>query len=162
MHVSFGPQNSAGQAHSALAATTSPLKPLAGVKRTDEKSTESLNILRKKGYKILYNLCYTLFKFIIHFQKEMNNTLYHYLSVGIVTGYGLGGRVFNPGRGKIFLFSPRSKLALEPTLPPIQWVPRAIFSEVKQPKPDADHLPPSIAEVQNGGSIPPLPYMSLW
>jgi hypothetical protein len=26
----------------------------------------------------------------------------------------------------------------------------------------ADHLPPSIAEVKKGGTIPPLPHMSSW
>jgi hypothetical protein len=38
-------------------------------------------------------------------------------SFSIVTGYGL--------EGKIYFFSIASRLALEPTQPPIQWVPGA-------------------------------------
>jgi hypothetical protein len=42
-------------------------------------------------------------------------------SVGIATGYGLDGQDLNPSRGKIFLLSTKSRLALGPTHPPIQW-----------------------------------------
>jgi hypothetical protein len=34
--------------------------------------------------------------------------------------------------------------------------------KVKRSGRDADHSPLSIAEVKNGGTIPPLPYMSSW
>jgi hypothetical protein len=83
-------------------------------------------------------------------------------SVSIVMGCGLDGRGLNPGRGMIFLLSTASRLALGPTQPPIQWLPGAISQEVKRPVREADHLPPSSAEVKNGGARPPLPHMSSW
>jgi hypothetical protein len=44
-------------------------------------------------------------------------------SVGIATGYGLDVWGSIPGKGKIFVFSTASKLALWSSQPPIQWVP---------------------------------------
>jgi hypothetical protein len=38
----------------------------------------------------------------------------------------------------------------------------AISQEVKQAECEANHSPPSSAEVSNGGTIPPLPRMSSW
>jgi hypothetical protein len=40
---------------------------------------------------------------------------------------------------------------------PIQWVPG-----IKRQGREADRSPPSSAEVNNGGAIPPLPHMSSW
>jgi len=37
---------------------------------------------------------------------------------------------------------------LGPTQPPIQWVPGALFLEVKRPGREADHSPPPSAEVK--------------
>jgi hypothetical protein len=85
------------------------------------------------------------------------------ISVGIVTGYGLQyGWGSDPYRGKSFLFPTRSRPALGPAQPPIQWVPEAISLGVKRPGREPDHSPPSSAEVKNGGAIPPFPHMSLW
>jgi hypothetical protein len=67
--------------------------------------------------------------------KESRNS-----SVGIVLGYGLDDR------GSLFITA--SRTALEPTQPPIQWVPGGSFSGVKGPGHEADHSPPSNAEVK--------------
>jgi hypothetical protein len=67
-------------------------------------------------------------------------------SVGIATGYGLEGRevgVRVPVRSRIF-FSP----AIGPTQPPIQWVSEAVSSGIKRPGREADHSPPTSAEVK--------------
>jgi hypothetical protein len=63
-------------------------------------------------------------------------------SVGIETGYGRDCRISIRGRGKNFLFSVASKPSLEPTQSPIQWLPG-----VKRPWREADHSPPTTAEV---------------
>jgi hypothetical protein len=52
----------------------------------------------------------------------------------------------------IFLFTTASRTALEPTQPPIQWVPATVSLGVKQPERDADHSPPSSSEVKNAWS----------
>jgi hypothetical protein len=54
-------------------------------------------------------------------------------------GYRLDVRGSNPGRGKIFLFSTPSRLALEPTQHSAQWVLGAISPGVKWPGREADH-----------------------
>jgi hypothetical protein len=48
----------------------------------------------------------------------------------------------------IFLFTTASRMALGPTQPPIQWVPGALSLEVKRPGHEADHSPPSSAEIK--------------
>jgi hypothetical protein len=48
---------------------------------------------------------------------------------------------------KNFLFSKSSRLALGSTQPPIQWVPGALSARVKRPGREADHSPPTSAEV---------------
>jgi hypothetical protein len=55
---------------------------------------------------------------------------------------------FPPGLG-IFIFTTVSRKALGTTQPPIQWVPGALSLRVKQPGREADHSPPSSAEVRN-------------
>jgi hypothetical protein len=55
-----------------------------------------------------------------------------------------------------------SRPVLGPTQPPIQWVPGALFTGVKRPEREADHLPPSSVEIKKGGAITPLPDTSLW
>jgi hypothetical protein len=71
-------------------------------------------------------------------------------SVGIALGYGLddrGSRVRFPAGLGIFLFTTASRTALGPTQPPIQWIPGALSLGVKWPGGEADHSPPSSAEV---------------
>jgi hypothetical protein len=47
--------------------------------------------------------------------------------------------------------------------PPIQWrVPGVLSQGVEWLGCEADHSPPSIAEVNNDGPMPPLPDTSLW
>jgi hypothetical protein len=58
----------------------------------------------------------------------------------------------------VFLFNTASRMALRPTQPPIQWVPRALFLGVKWLGREADHSPQSRAGGQRmSGAIPPLP-----
>jgi hypothetical protein len=48
----------------------------------------------------------------------------------------------------IFLFTTTFRLALGPTQPPIQWVPRALSLGVKRQGREAGHSPSSSAEVK--------------
>jgi hypothetical protein len=72
-------------------------------------------------------------------------------SVGIALGYGMDDRGsrydYRWGLG-IFLFTTASRTALEPTQPPIRWMPGALSLGVKWPGREADHSPPSSAEVK--------------
>jgi hypothetical protein len=58
------------------------------------------------------------------------------------------------------------KVYIPPTLgltqPPIQWESAALSLGVRRPGPEADHSPPSSAEVKTRGAIPPLPNTSSW
>jgi hypothetical protein len=68
---------------------------------------------------------------------------------GIALGYGLDDRGFESLQGLgIFLFTTASRPALRPTQSPIQWVPGALSLGVKRPRREADHSPPSNAEVK--------------
>jgi hypothetical protein len=57
------------------------------------------------------------------------------------------GVLFLRGLG-IFLFSIASRLALGSTQPPIQWVPGALSLGVRRLGREANHSPPSRAEVK--------------
>jgi hypothetical protein len=73
------------------------------------------------------------------------------------------GRSSSPGRGEIFLYSTASMPDLGPTQPPIQWVPGALSSGVKQPGREADHSTPTSANVKNTWiytSTPPYVFMA--
>jgi hypothetical protein len=48
----------------------------------------------------------------------------------------------------ISLFTTMSRMALGPTQPPIQWVPGALSLGKKRPGREADHLPPSSADIK--------------
>jgi hypothetical protein len=61
----------------------------------------------------------------------------------------------------IFLFTTTSRPALGPTQPPIQWVPGALSLGVKRPGCEADHSPPSVAEVKNAWSYTSTPPVRL-
>jgi hypothetical protein len=52
--------------------------------------------------------------------------------------------------------SKASRPALGPIQPPVQWVPRGLFTEVKRSEREDDHSPPSSADGKNGGAILPL------
>jgi hypothetical protein len=57
-------------------------------------------------------------------------------------------RSSSPNSVKNFLFSKSSRPALGFTQPPIQWVPGALSSGLKQPGREAEHSPPASAEVK--------------
>jgi hypothetical protein len=63
----------------------------------------------------------------------------------------------------IFLFMTMSRRLWGPSSlqPPIQWVPGALFLAVKRPRLEADHSPPSSAEVKNAWSYTSTPPISL-
>jgi hypothetical protein len=74
------------------------------------------------------------------------------------TGWTIGVLGFDsPRRLGIFLFPSASRTALGPTQPPIQWVPGALSLRVKWPGREADHSPPSNAEVKNAWSYTSTP-----
>jgi hypothetical protein len=81
-------------------------------------------------------------------------------SVGTTTGYELDGPVSIPDRGKVFLFFTASRPNLGPTQHHVQLVSEALPPGVKRQRREADHSPPTSAEVKNAGAIPPLPRMS--
>jgi hypothetical protein len=71
---------------------------------------------------------------------------------------------FDSRRGLgIFLFTAVSRTALRPTQPPILllWVPGSISLGVKRPGREADHSPPSSAEVQNAWIYTSIPLIRL-
>jgi hypothetical protein len=81
--------------------------------------------------------------------KSLNKS--HHSSVGMALGYGLndrGSRVQFPAEAGNFLFTTASRTALGPTQPSIQWIPGALSLGVKRPGREADHSPPSTAEVK--------------
>jgi len=67
-------------------------------------------------------------------------------SVGITTRYGLGGRRIEFRWRRDFLHP--SRLALEPTQPPVQWVPDLFPGGKSGPGRGVYHLILSIAEVK--------------
>jgi hypothetical protein len=72
-------------------------------------------------------------------------------SDGVALGYGLdhrGSRVRFPAGAGNFSLHHRVQTALGPTQPPIQWAPGAFSLGVKRPGREADHSPPSSAEVE--------------
>jgi hypothetical protein len=83
----------------------------------------------------------------------MSRALWYEWLSGIALGWGLDDRGFESRQGLgIFLFTTVSRQALEPTQPPIQWVPRALSLGIKWPGREADHSLPSSAEIKNAWS----------
>jgi hypothetical protein len=72
------------------------------------------------------------------------------------------GRVRLPAEARDFLYSTESRQALGPIQPPIQWLQGALSVGVKRPGCEADHSPPSSAEVRNTWSIHQLPHTPSW
>jgi hypothetical protein len=69
----------------------------------------------------------------------------------------------SPGRTKNFLLSTSSRLVLGPTQPPLQWVPGILSPGVKRSGREADHPPPTSAQVKNTWiytSTPPYVFMA--
>jgi hypothetical protein len=81
-------------------------------------------------------------------------------SVGIANSLGAGRKGFDSRQGHdIFLFFITPRQVLEPTQPPIQWMLGAASPGVERQGREADHSPPSSAEVKNvknDGAIPPF------
>jgi hypothetical protein len=79
---------------------------------------------------------------------------------GIALSYRLDDRGFKSQQGLgIFLFITMSRPALRPIQPPIQWISGALSLGVKWLGYEADHSPPSSAEVKNAWiytSTPPV------
>jgi hypothetical protein len=76
--------------------------------------------------------------------------------VSTTMDYGPYGWDLITGRRRDFFHPTVSRPAMMTTQPHIQWVLTALFPAVKRPGREADQLPPSSAEVKNGGAIPQL------
>jgi hypothetical protein len=72
------------------------------------------------------------------------------------------GRSSRTGGGKNFRSSMSSRPALGPTQLPIQWVPGALSLWVKRPGREADHSPPTSAEVKKTWVYMSTPHTSSW
>jgi hypothetical protein len=81
-------------------------------------------------------------------------------SVHILISYGLNvpGSIFGSSKK---LFSIMSRPVLQPTQPPVQWVPRALSRLIKQLGHKSDCSPPTCTEATIGRATPPLPNISL-
>jgi hypothetical protein len=84
-------------------------------------------------------------------EEENNWCLFWKLYEILTTGWTTGRSGFDPRRGqRIFPLTSVSRPALGPTQPSVQWVPGVLSPGAKaRPGRDADHSPPSIAEVVN-------------
>jgi hypothetical protein len=75
----------------------------------------------------------------------------------MVNGYRLYDQSSSPSRSKRFFSSKVSRPALQPTQPPIEWVPGVLNPGVKQQEREAYHSTQSSAEVKNDGAKSLLP-----
>jgi hypothetical protein len=77
---------------------------------------------------------------------------------GMALGYEMDDRGFESRQGlRIFLYTTASRPVLGPTQPPVQWVTGALSLGIKRQDREADHSPPSSAEVKNGWSYTSTP-----
>jgi hypothetical protein len=83
-------------------------------------------------------------------------------STSIATGLPAGRPGFDSGKVTRFLCTIELRLAPGSNQLPIQCVPGAISGVVERERREADNSLPNIAEVKNGGAIPPHPHMSPW
>jgi len=85
-------------------------------------------------------------------------------SVNVVTKVWVGWLGFDSWQGQVsFLITSISRPVLGPTKPLILWVLRVLSLGVKQPGHEADHSPPSSAEIKNAWSCtstPPYIFMA--
>jgi hypothetical protein len=72
------------------------------------------------------------------------------------------GRRSSPSRVNNFLFSTLSRPALGLTQAPSQWVPGTLPPGVERPGREADHSPPTNAEVKNGRATIAFTHTSTW
>ena len=98
--------------------------------------TCTINIMLHKTYFRLYELLPKIFRLKHVIRCETGS------SVGIATGYRLDGPGIESRRGRDFLYL--SRPALEPTQPPVQWVP-GLSRGKERPGRDADPSPLSTA-----------------
>jgi len=85
---------------------------------------------------------------ILVFSCLYNKIVFNLLLLRRATGWTIGVLGFDSRRCLgLFIFTTAFRTALEPTQPPIQWVPGAFSLGVKLPGREADHSPPSSAEV---------------
>jgi hypothetical protein len=98
---------------------------------------------------VLYMLTLRVFLMVFRYYAPSSRKWSRDSVVGIATAYGLDDR----GIGVrvpvgLIIFSTLSRAALRPTQHPIQWVPGALSKEVKRLGSEADHSPPTSAEVK--------------
>jgi hypothetical protein len=106
--------------------------------------------------KWLYNVCISDERTQIR-ELGLRSRYSDWLRVGRPSGWSS-----SPGGGKIFHFSMSSRLALDPTQPPIQRVPGTLSPGVKRLRREVDHSPPTSAEVKKKWiytSTPPYAFM---
>jgi hypothetical protein len=74
-------------------------------------------------------------------------------SIGVAIGYELDVRILIPEKAGecVLLHSVQTSSEARPNS--YGWVPKPLSSGAKRPGREADHSPPSIAEVKNGGAI---------
>jgi hypothetical protein len=95
--------------------------------------------------------------------KHRDNLTFTLRNLPIALSYGLDDRGFESRQELgIFLLTTVSRPALGPTQLPIQWVQGALPLGVKRPEREADHLPPSSAEVKNEWSYTSTPLIRFY